>query len=727
MLKDADFKVVYSTGETEPAEFFVDGLLESNSFDLGLGFFSTSGFRALSLGFAYFISRGGKMRIIINDILTFEDKQAIEKGINSNPDLLIETKIINDIVKLCDTLAGQDKHFFNCISWLISTHKLEIIAISPLEQAPGIAHQKFGIFKDSLNSRVAFSGSINFSITAMFKNLEAISCYRSWTQDNSDIARIDYYEQLFEKIWMGKHQSIRVVPIEKVKVVFRDKFPIDSIERLLDDESILVENLVTEGRIPLSLSNKLTKLKRKFLNKAVKNPGLPGSVQVRDYQEIAVANWIKNDYKGLFEMATGSGKTITGLYASIKLLEKLNGIFLLVLVPTISLAQQWHEEVVTFNYSEIILISSDNPAWGSDLQAGLNSFRLGTLKHLVAISTYDSFKSKKFQDFYEKFPDETMILADEAHNMGSPEMLSKLPFTINYRLALTATPHRHFDDSGTRELLEFFNVAAKSTFVFSIKDAIANQFLCQYKLYPHFAELNDQEYKEYISLTKQIAKRAHFRKKALISTDTTLERLFQKRRKILNQAEAKIKILGGIIECLKHKNKAHHILVYCPEGNNEQEDNRIIDETGKYLAFEMELRIAPFTGMTQSDKRQELLRDFDLGAIQCLLAMKCLDEGVDVKQTETAIFVSSSTNPRQYIQRRGRLLRVHFNKPFAYLHDIIAVPPKNDVADPITKEIDKIILQQEFKRYKEFAMDAVNYVDAVTPVKRLCEEYQIDF
>lgn len=727
MLTDADFKVVYSSGETEPAEFFIDALLESSGFDLGLGFFSTSGFRALSFGFAYFIHRDGKMRIIVNDVLTPEDKEAIEKGTKFNPDGLIEENIINDILKLYNTLSGQDRHFFNCISWLIATKKLEIIAVTPVKSKSGIAHQKFGIFKDTQGNSVAFSGSINFSATALFKNLEAISCYKSWTRDSSDIERIKYYSELFNKIWSGKYEAVRIVPIEKVKTIIRDTFPVGDIGDLLSEELTLLTDITDNNTLPLSLINKLNQLKRKLSKNKQTLPSLPSGNQKRPYQEIAVENWIRNDYKGLFEMATGTGKTITGLLASLKLLEKINSIVLLVLVPTISLAEQWREEVKKFNYQEIIIVSSTNPGWISELQAGLNSFKLGTIKHLVVISTYDSYKSKKFQEFYDKFPTETMLLADEAHSMGAPELLKRFPYNIKYRLALSATPHRHFDDSGTQKLLEFFNASEKSTFVFGMKEAIANQLLCQYKLYPHFASLNEQEYEQYIHLTKQIARRAHIAKKKFIETDVMLERMLRDRRKILNKAVSKKEIIGHIIDEMKKQGEIHHTLVYCPEGNDEEEDNRIIDEYGKFLAFEKGLRIAQFTSATPLERRSQLLKDFDEGKIQCLLAMKCLDEGIDVKRTEIAIFVSSSTNPRQYVQRRGRVLRVHPDKPFAYLHDLIAVPPKIGMDDPKAKEVDKVILAQEFMRYREFAEDALNYVEAVTSVKEICEEYKIEF
>jgi superfamily II DNA or RNA helicase len=657
--------------------------------------------------------------------LTVEDKEALERGIQLTPAEIAEKHIIDDILKLCNTLSKNDRHFFNCISYLIATKKIEFVAIVPKANHPGIAHQKFGIFKDKQLNRVAFSGSINFSSTALFKNLEAISCYKSWDRDSSDNERIEYYQNLFDKTWQGQSEFVQVVPIEKAKVVIREKFPTNDIALLLNEELSLLDFINNEFNIPISLSNKLNTVKRNITQENKSKPSYPSTNEKRSYQDVAVKNWIASSYKGLFEMATGTGKTIAGLFASVKLFEKLNKIVLLILVPTISLAEQWVEEVQKFTYKEIVLVSSNNSYWEIEIQAGLNSFRLESINHLVIISTYDSYKSKRFKEYYDRLPAETMLIADEAHYMGAPEILNKLPHKINFRLALSATPHRHFDDSGTKKFLSFFHVEDQPTFTFGMKEAIRSNFLCQYKLYPYFAELNEKEYELYLELTDQISRRAHISRKKEFTADVVLERLLQERRMILNKAASKKEIVGRIIDEMRQKGEVHHTLVYCPEGVDEIENSSIIDEYGKYLAFEKGLRIAQFTGSTSPQRRAELLKQFDEGSIQCLLAMKCLDEGVDVRRTESAIFVSSSTNPRQYVQRRGRVLRTHDEKPFAFLYDIITVPPQLELEDPKAIDVNKIILTQEFSRFKEFAEDSLNFVEAITPIKKVCDDYKI--
>jgi hypothetical protein len=247
MLRECHFEPVYATGEVEPIEFYIQGLINSTSFDLALGFFSSSGFRALALGFAIFIRGGGKMRIIINDSLSKEDKEALQKEINQSESEFFEELIINDIVKLKETLSGYGTHFFNCISWLIANQRLEIISIIPKGNRHGIAHPKFGIFTDKNGDKASFSGSVNFSERALFHNLEAISCDYSW-QDKSDLKRVNYYENLFEKTWNGKSNVAEIIPLERVKTKISEEFPTKNLAELEKEESKLVEGLLISDK-----------------------------------------------------------------------------------------------------------------------------------------------------------------------------------------------------------------------------------------------------------------------------------------------------------------------------------------------------------------------------------------------------------------------------------------------------------------------------------------------
>lgn len=724
MLPEGEFNIVYASGEEEPMSFYIEALMESNNLDLGLGYFNSSGFKALSHGFAYFISQGGTMRLIINDVLTSEDKLAIEKGEYESAENLIEERVVNNIKSLQSTLSKQDQHFYDCLSWLVATEKLTVIAVTPKNNGVGIAHQKFGVFSDKQSNRVAFTGSANFSESALYYNLETISCYRSWTDE---CTRVDYFNGLFRRNWTGQNPSVKIIPLNKVKAILPNSPRVNSIDQLLENELGILEGYENDFQLSKSVKERIEKLKNKIKSQGKKKNQSNSSseIQPRPYQQKAINNWINSNYQGFFEMATGTGKTFTGLFASLALKNELNKCCVLVLAPTISLAEQWVEEVKKVGYQNISMVSSLYPSWEEDLLQSLNAFKLGIIDHVVCISTYDSFKSKRFAPFISKLPKQTLLLADEAHTMGSAQLLNNLPTSIHYRLGLSATPHRHFDDSGTYRLLQFFNSEQESTYKLDIKEAISKQFLCQYKLYPFITRLSEKEYDDYIKLSKKIARKAHIKNNKFEEVDTQLEKLLRDRRNILNKAEGKLSILGEIIDSLiESEGEIKHTLVYCPEGNFPEENQKIIDQYGKFLGLEKGLRIGKFVGETPPNERQQLLKDFDEGKIQCLLAMKCLDEGVDVKQTKHAIFLASSTNPRQYVQRRGRVLRTHKNKSFAYLYDVIAVPPEMP-EDEQLKNIERTILGQELRRYKEFADDAYNYVEATEPVKQYVEKYEL--
>ena len=235
MLNEVPFNIVYSTGEREPIEFFFDALLESRTFDLGLGFFSSSGINVLSAGFAFFIHKGGRMRVIINDVLSEQDKDSIEKGINL-PDSYFENGIIDNIKELSKTLSKQDEHFFKCLSYLIAQKRIEFIATVPLNNKGGIAHNKYGIFTDECNNKVVFNGSANFSKNALINNIESISCYKSWSDSENEKERLSYFENVFSKTWQGKSKNIKIIPIENVKSYILNSFPVDDIQQLVNYE-----------------------------------------------------------------------------------------------------------------------------------------------------------------------------------------------------------------------------------------------------------------------------------------------------------------------------------------------------------------------------------------------------------------------------------------------------------------------------------------------------------
>jgi len=732
MLKDIPFQIVYSTGENEPIEFFFDALLESKSFDLGLGYFSSSAINVLSAGFAYFIHRGGKMRIIINDVLSTEDKEAVEKGIKNEVDI-IEEKFLSDLNTLTKTLSKRNVHFFKCLSYLISKNRIEFIATIPSNEKGGIAHNKFGVFTDEANNKVVFNGSANFSRNALLNNIESISCYKSWSNSKSDTERLEYFENVFLKAWTGEAKNIKVIPISKVKTIIRDSFSVDNSFDLLDEMKELSEE---SSEYPESIKIKVAEIHDK-LNKRNLLPKFPFSQGPRDYQNKAYENWTRNNYQGIFAMATGTGKTITSLNCVLEEFKKSDNYNVLVLVPTRALVSQWISEAKKFNFQNIH--STQEKEWFNTLSNHFLNIQLGLNDSLIFISTYQSYNGNKFRKLAKKKSWENfIIIADEAHNLGASQSLKNLPNKINKRIGLSATPERIYDDYGSDKIYEYFNSYPPCySYSYSMYKAINTEpaSLVQYYYYPYFASLNEEELIDYKTITEKLiinydSKKGEFNDYG--------KRLLIERKRIINKAESKIKILQDIFIEVNNKEKnLNYTFVYVPEGQDTDFSNADVisydnDERKLIRKYGEAIRAFGYSThelLSGTPNRERVLNQFSNGKIDVLLAMKILDEGVDIPVTKNAIFCASTGNPRQYIQRRGRVLRKSEGKNYANIYDIIVAPQESFIESlpQDLKDMEIRIFQNELRRVANFLYAAENRHQVLNgKLGELAIKYSID-
>ena len=713
MLKDVPFQIVYTTGENEPIDFFFDALLESTNFDLGLGYFSSSAINVLSAGFAYFIHRGGKMRIIINNVLSKEDKEAIEKGMKNEVDI-VEEKVLSDLNTLTKTLSRRNVHFFKCLSYLISKNRIEFIATTPSNEKGGIAHSKFGIFKDEASNKVVFNGSANFSRNALLNNIESISCYKSWSNSKGDTERLKYFENVFLKTWSGEAKNIKVIPINKVKTTIQDSFSVnDSFELLNEMKDLSEESL----EYPENIRNKVAEIYYK-LNKRRVLPKFPFHQGPRDYQNKAYENWTKNHCQGIFAMATGTGKTITSLNCVLEEFKKSENYNVLVLVPTRALVSQWISEANKFNYQNIH--STQEKDWFNILSNHFLNIQLGLNENLIFVSTYQSYNSTKFRKLVKKRGWGNFILiADEAHNLGATQSLKNLPHGINKRIGLSATPERIYDDYGSDKIYEYFNSYPPCyTYSYSMYKAINTEpaSLVQYYYYPYFASLSEEELIDYKTITEKLILNYDSKKREFNDYG---KRLLIERKRIINKAENKIKILQDIFMDVDNKEKnLNFTFVYVPEGQDtdfsnsdtityDNDERRLIRKYGEAIrAF----GYSTHELLSGTVKRERVLNQFANGKIDVLLAMKILDEGVDIPVTKNAIFCASTGNPRQYIQRRGRVLRKSEGKSYANIYDIIVAPHESfmDSLPQDLKDMEIRIFQNELRRVANFLYAAEN-------------------
>jgi len=447
------------------------------------------------------------------------------------------------------------------------------------------------------------------------------------------------------------------------------------------------------------------------------------SPDLRPYQIDAIGSWQANDYRGLLEMATGTGKTITALSCARVLLKEKGQLVILVLVPTLDLSVQWASEVRTWFSNNIILANSKTKNWYKECMEMLNTDRAT----FTIISTYATFLTTKFQHLVTMLPNETLLIGDEVHNFGTLKHISLYPQHIPFRLGLSATPDRYFDETGSAALNTYFNVTEQPTYRFGMKEAIAAGFLCEYYYYPKLVSLTTSELTEYKEISQKLMRFFDTKAGKLIDSPAVTA-LLLKRKRIIHQAAGKLPVFKEIMTTLVEDfGLLKYLLVYVPEGNDiqiDEDDIRLIDQYSAIITRDFKLSQHQYIGGTAN--RENILDQFAKGKISVLTAMKCLDEGVDVRRAEIAVFCSSTGNPRQFIQRRGRILRTHPDKKFATIYDLVVVPEITDQYFEDTLQMEKSILQGEFRRVHEFAGLALNKYQALASIDAKAREFEID-
>ena len=695
------------------------------------------------------------MRLVINDILTEQDKAAFANGTQDN----LPFFDLSDLEKLKSTLSERDTHFFECLSWLIKNDRLEVKIVAPKEGI-GISHTKTGVFGDGVDY-VAFDGSCNFSRSALIDNIESLTVSCEW-DGNIEAEKAKDIKEDFETVFNGKDETIVYKTTEQVRTKLVEGFKDKSLMSLLEDEYKLIDQHANKKGLPSTVKRALEKAKQRVstaINKIKEEkkagehdneitekvrPSFPYPSGPRIYQKQAFEEWKKNGQQGLFAMATGTGKTLTALNCLLEIYNR-NGYYkALILVPTITLVEQWEKECRKFNFDNIVKVCSKYNNWKSSI-ANLTALELSTdnsnLISYIIICTYSSFARSSVFTSLNKFPNgKLLFVADEAHNMGGGEILKRLN-DIAYlrRIGLSATPERQFDEEGNKRLMQFFGCDDGYTFEYSMEKAIQNGALCKYYYYPHIVRLTEKEMLEYYKISMRIVKLMGY------SDDNSrelLKKLLLKRKRIIHKAENKQVVFKQIVEERFNKTGSlKYTLVYVPEGNkpdNEyadvfdkkdyleenEEDKHLID---KYTSIirDIDRRIVVRQFTSESVDREDMLRDFAEGKLHVLTSMKCLDEGVDVPRSEFAIFCSSTGNPRQFIQRRGRVLRTHPDKQYATIHDLIVLPYAGELPQGDLFTMERNMVEGEIKRVRDFALLSENCRSSIDELDEILEMYNI--
>ncbi|GEQ06226.1 DEAD/DEAH box helicase family protein [Staphylococcus gallinarum] len=662
MLNDLSFKLQYrSSHDNLFKHFYKPCLSNSIKYDRASGYFTSESLKLLAKGLDVFLLNGGQIRIVANPNLTPEDIEAIEKG-HAARENVIERRLLKEVELSYRTIEDDT---LNVLSWLIYKGQLDIkIAFAT---NGSIYHEKFGVFTDRDGNSIAFSGSANETYNGLSQNFEKIDVYSI----ENDRHRIDNAIEDFEKLWTNETNELSVVDLPKT---IKQKM----IEYRTDD-------------LPLSIQNNQTKEK------------MEKEINPREYQKEAINAWEKSGNKGILEMATGTGKTITSLLAAREYVKRKSACVLVIIVPFQHLVNQWEKDINLILDADVVKCMGSQKSWFNRTKSMIQEFNLSLISQFVVITTYKTATSLHFKQLFAKLNGSAMLITDECHYITF-KGFNDFPFdNFSASLGLSATPDRWWDEEGTNYMK---NSVGEVVYEYTLEEAITNGKLTPYDYYPHLVELTEYEMQKYNKITQLIIN--HLNKEDSESKDR-LEILYRKRANIVNKATNKFVTFIRDFKSEDLENISH-TLVYCAPGDIELIVKAISD---------LGVKVSKFNSEIKNSDREQLLKMFELGQIQVLVAIKCLDEGVDVPATKTAYFLSSTSNPREFVQRRGRILRKHNGKTFAKIHDYIVLPIG------FTYEDFYKIAVKELPRFSEFNDSALNSTHSKLEMTRVLEDYNL--
>ncbi|UTG82724.1 DEAD/DEAH box helicase family protein [Bacillus paranthracis] len=680
-------------------EFYVPCLSNSVIYKRSVGYFTSQSLAMVAKGLIQLINNGGRLQLIASPKLEEKDIEAIELGYEARKDIITKV-LLRQLDNIEENIIKQRLGF---LAKLIAEDRLDFkIAVPKDRIQKGIYHEKLGVFEDDLGNIVAFSGSANETEGGLVRNFEQIDVFCSWKK--ADAKRANSKKLNFEELWKDNTNNLQIMnftsAIRAKLIKFKQYAP--SID----------PDVVYQGRNNVEILNK----------RLEKKPALPKDLHLRDYQKDAIKSWFLNDGSGIYEMATGTGKTITALATGVILYQKISELALIIVCPYAHLVEQWAKEAKIFNFDPVLAYDSKK-LWINILNQKIVSYNIGNSSNLCVITTNKTFISPSFQESIRKIKKSSMLIVDEAHHLGAKKSIENLSEDINYRLAISATPYRWMDSIGTQKIMEYF--APGVIFSFGLEKAIG-VFLTEYYYYPHIVTLTYEESERYYELSKRIARYNNYQTSNLeidLSTEQFLKRLLIKRAKLIGRAVNKTKLLYTI---LKEKANSKYNIFYC--GDETVDGVRQIEEVTKMLGNDLGMRVQTFTSKESNEERKRILGEFENGDLQGLVAIKCLDEGIDIPITETAYILASSTNPREFIQRRGRVLRKHPNKKYSYIHDFIVIPRGLDEVEkekPETFNIERALIRKELKRVDEFARLSRNAPEARMMVLEIKKKYNL--
>ena len=696
----------YKTNKNDVVkEFYIPVLKQSVLYKRAVGFFSSTALIELSKGISGLVRNGGKIKFIVSPLLSAEDIDAINKG--------YEARDIVHEALLREFREPQNNSDAERLGWLSQLIK---VAFTPPQKVSGMYHEKIGVLYDGNGNKIAFTGSMNETINAFHNNYESIVVFNSLVA--TDAQRVIDLENDFDSLWAGREKNITVLDFPKIVQ-----------DRLKPYE----KHSSKDGKEQLQQFEQEDLLELQPIQAGT--PAIPRGVSLHEYQTDAIETWVENDFRGIFDMATGTGKTYTGLGAAVKLYNIKRRLAVIIVAPYQHLVDQWVEDIVQFNMRPIIgYSSSPQKDWKKRLTDAVFDYQqLGIIDTLCFVTTNATFSSKFVQNTLNDLGSETLLIIDEAHNFGSGHLSLSLNPKFDYRLALSATLERHGDPVGTQILKSYFG---PKCIEYDLNRAIREGKLTPYYYHPVLVYLEEDELEKYKDLSYKISRECHVNKHGELKITENGKRLLLARARLVAGARQKLTVLR---EVMKPYVNDSHMLVYCGATkvdtfendtfDSDEEGERQIVAVSKILGNELGMKVTHFTSSESAAEREMIKRKFaDADPYQAIVAIKCLDEGVNIPSIKTAFILASTTNPKEYIQRRGRVLRLAPKKPYAVIYDFVTlIKPLSEVDQYASDYMcGRALAKRELSRLIEFGSIALNSRDSDKLITDIEETYDLD-
>ena len=682
-LAELSFRTSYHKGESDIAgDFYIPCMLRAINYSRAVGFFRSSIFVLAWPALRNFVSRGGTIRILCSHVLSNEDIDALSAGYSARMDEKLQRHFCEEVKALIeDPLLREPARLLSgLVADCVVDLKVALVGPSTSGARTRIFHDKLGIFEDESANTVVFKGSMNETWLGLAAdgNLESVDVAVSWLGDR-DSERVTTETEYFEKLWGNEYSGVNVKPFPKVAR----------------------EDLVAAA--PADWSQMLGAL----LENGSRSPSPADARTLWPHQATALSSWATHDRRGILAFATGAGKTFTAIMAIREALRQDE--VPVVILPDRVLFDQWARELQrSFPDGEVgVLRAGAGSSRWSDILRDWTS--PGGPPRLV-LATIQTASSHNFLAQLRGGP-HLMLVVDEVHRAGSRKNSNVLDEQIfaGARLGLSATPERFRDPVGTEMILGFFENILEPRY--TLGDAIRDGFLCEYFYRPHVVELDGIEKNAWDRLTKEIGAlvtRGPSGDESVESFEQRVDLLRIRRARVIKKAKGKVALARQLLE--SSFEYGQRWLLYCDDMPQLQAVQTELERSG--------LPVLVFHSQMQGDRTETLGWLTDRGGI--VVAIRCLDEGVDIPLVSHALVLASSQNPREFTQRRGRVLRKAEGKNLAHIHDCIVMPPSGEAAG------DAPFATSELSRAIRFSADASNPA-AASDLQQIAIELEIDW